>query len=112
MGMLRVAVKIAARGARAVTATKAEWRRLRKAAPQYQEERLLHAVLAVLRRALLMARNRRRKGGAMRKLLLVAVIALAVYYLAMHAKAYMDDQKTLQQYVNTHSTTQPATPGH
>jgi uncharacterized protein YbgA (DUF1722 family) len=57
-----------------------------------------------------MARNRPRKGGARRTLLLVAGVALVIY-VAVHAKAYLDDQRTLQHYVDTHDTTAPATPG-
>jgi uncharacterized protein YbgA (DUF1722 family) len=56
-----------------------------------------------------MARNRRRKGRSLRRLLLVAVVVLAVY-IAAHVKAYVDDQRTLQHYVDTH-TSAPATPG-
>lgn len=56
-----------------------------------------------------MARNRRRKGGLLRRLLLVAVIAVAVY-VAAHVTAYVDDQRTLQHFIDTH-TTAPATSG-
>lgn len=52
----------------------------------------------------MMARNRRRH--PMRRFLIIAGVLLALW-LAVHAKAYMDDQKTLQQYVDTHTTTAP-----
>jgi hypothetical protein len=58
----------------------------------------------------LMARSRRRKGGFLRRLLLIAVVAF-VFYVATHVKAYVDDQRTLQHFVDTHTTTTPATPG-
>jgi uncharacterized protein YbgA (DUF1722 family) len=57
----------------------------------------------------LMARSRRRKGGLMRRVLLLAAVAFVVY-IALHAKAYLADQRFLQQYVDTH-TTAPATAG-
>jgi uncharacterized protein YbgA (DUF1722 family) len=56
-----------------------------------------------------MARNRRRKGGCLSRLLLAALVALALY-IAVHVKAYVDDQRTLQHYVDTH-TSAPDTSG-
>lgn len=56
-----------------------------------------------------MATRRRRKGGLLRNLLLIAAVAF-VFYLAVHAKAYLADQSYLQHYVDTH-TAAPATPG-
>jgi hypothetical protein len=54
--------------------------------------------------------TRRRKGSRTRKILIIAGIAFVIY-VAMHAKSYVDDQTTLQRYVDTHTTTAPATPG-
>jgi uncharacterized protein YbgA (DUF1722 family) len=57
-----------------------------------------------------MARTRRRKGGLLRRLLLIAGVAFVIY-LATHARAYLSDQSYLQHYVDTHTTTAPATAG-
>jgi hypothetical protein len=55
-----------------------------------------------------MARNHRRKGSLRR--FLVLVLAIVALCIATYAKAYVDDQRALQHYVDTH-TTAPATPG-
>jgi hypothetical protein len=57
-----------------------------------------------------MARNRRRKGGLLRKVLLIAAVAVT-FYIATHALAYIDEDRYVQHYIDTH-TTAPATPGH
>lgn len=46
----------------------------------------------------------------MRRLLLIAVVAF-VFYVAVHAMSYLDDQKALQHFVDSRPTTAPATPG-
>lgn len=55
-----------------------------------------------------MARKRRRH--PVRRLLIIAGVVLVIWLIA-HAKPYLDDQKTLQHYVDTHASA-PATPGH